>query len=978
MKYETIEIDTSWNWKQIQKTLEGGYVGLWNLWFDGEKKKHLECDATMCGLMGMPLETSSEEAARFLTERIYSDDQDKFIEYDRRLREEGRAEVLYRWRHPERGIVYIRCCGWAERVQDDQMVMHGYHQDVTELKALNQDALSQLENSYERKKAELLQAQASMNMQVTMIQALTRQYLYSYYVDLDTGIFQRVKLSAIVQENKKRSCLYEEERQWFLNTIVDEAYRASIHEFTDRTTLQERMKDKDVISREYLNRKNTWVRAIFMAAGRKADGTLRYVMFMGKNIDEMRKKELEQHHRLSEENKQLQKVQHQVSVELETVMRGISGGYTVNEDCGGYPFCHVSEELARMQGFRDVDEFLMANHNSGYLNVWPADREEFQEGIERQLEQGDIYSLKYRVICKDGSPKWVMDSGRCSWENGRRILRSILLDIDRHEKTNQMYMEERRRYRDALLHDCEYAITINLTKSMVEDGYRVRENSGGERFRREQFPVSLSYYLDALKEDFQMIGEEELGNRELRNKLLEEYQAGCRNKEFEYYNQREDAYIRLNVLLSVNEEGDVIAIAMGRDITQQKRAQEEARKKLEKACLEAELANAAKSDFLARMSHDVRTPLNGILGLLEIAGRCAGERVKVERCLERAVVAAKHLLSLLNDVLDMSKLESGEVRLAEEPFDMREIVKQTYEILEGPMREKGITGNIECGMSLRHPFVIGSPLHVRQIMTNLVSNAVKYNKEGGMIKTSLEEVRSVDGTVRFYYTISDTGVGMSEEYLHHIFEPFSREQESEENVSGTGLGMAIVKKLVDKMNGTIEVESEKGIGTTFWLMLPFKCGEEVEIERKMGAEPEQNLQGVHILLVEDNELNREVAKYLLEDEKASVETVYNGEDAVKAFVENEGGYDVILMDMMMPVLDGCGAARQIRAIDRPDASSIPILALTANAFSDDIRRCREAGMNAHIAKPMEIRQAVKLIRQFVPQKERKEQGKRAD
>ena len=971
-------IDETQKWESVKKTLWGGHVGLWNLWTDKAGQKHLECDATMCELMGVREGIDPVEADRYLGERIEPEDLTKFMEYDRRLREEGRAEVLYRWHHPRRGMAYIRCCGWAEE-GDEGLVLHGFHQDVTDLRKLNQDALSQLEASYEQKKEELMGAQASLNMQYTMIQALTRQYLYAYYIDLGNDTFQRVKLSAIVQESGNRRPVYEEERQWFLNTIVDESYREQVARFTERATLQERMKDQDMISEDYLNRKKRWVRAIFMAAGREADGTLRHVMFMGQNVDESRRKELQQRHQLSEENKQLQEVQRKVSVELETVMRGINGGYAILEETEGYPYLYASEELARMHGYLDVREFLKANR-SCMNNIWEEDRDGVQESMRRQLAQGDIYSLKYRVICKDGSSKWVMESGRYTFENGRGLLRSILLDVDRHEKVNQMYREERRRYREALLHDCEYAITLNLSKGLVEDGYLVRQNVRTKLFRREDYPVSLKEYLDAVKDEIQMMGQGTLGDGSLREELVKEYRAGCRNKEFEYYDHVQDIYVRATVLMSENEEGDVNAIVMGRDITEQKRSQEEARKKLEKACLEAELANAAKSDFLARMSHDVRTPLNGILGLLEIAGRCAGEKDKVEECMKKAETAAKHLLSLLNDVLDMSKLESGVVTLAEEPFDLRELLRQIYDLMEGQMREKNIKGTNTAQKPLVHPYVIGSPSHVRQIITNLVSNAIKYNKEGGALNAFVEEESAEDGMVHFIFTISDTGIGMSQEFMQHIFEPFSREQDrASAGVGGTGLGMAIVKKLVDKMQGAIEVESEKGVGTTFRVMLPFKCGEQVEPERQEKEVSVGDLSGVRLLLVEDNELNRDVARYLLQDEHALVETADNGERAVALFSNHPTGYyDAILMDMMMPVLDGCGAARKIRAMERADALSIPIIALTANAFSDDIRCCREAGMNAHIAKPMEIRAAVRKIRQFVPQKGIKEQEKQTD
>lgn len=534
--------------------------------------------------------------------------------------------------------------------------------------------------------------------QNSIIQALTNLYLFGYYIDIHSGCYVRMEMSSTSRKNDSDNTHYQDERDWFLEHIVTSEYRERIAEFTDISTIEERLRGQSVIFEDYINYNGCWVRCAFIPADYDENGHLTHVLFIGQNIDVSRRKELKQKNELHELNERL-----------------------------------------------------------------------------------------------------------------------------------------------------------------------------------------------------------------------------------------------------------IIANA-----------------RLQQACAEAELANIAKTDFLARMSHDIRTPLNGILGLLEIAGKCSDDHEKVESCRQKAIVAANHLLSLLNDVLDMSKLESGDIRLTQEPFNMNDLLFQTHEIMSGQMAVKNIKNITTNRTPLPHPNVIGSPVHVRQILTNLISNAIKYNRQGGSIYASMEETAIDDDNITFLFTISDTGIGMTEEFLQHIFEPFARENEKlNSKVTGTGLGMSIVKKLIDKMNGTIEIESTKDVGSTFKVTLPFKRDKQHISGDTVPSTSGMDLKGIRLLLVEDNELNCEVAQYLLTDEGAIVDVAPNGQIAVDVFSQSPAGYyDVILMDMMMPVLDGCSATRVIRSLERNDAANIPIIALTANAFSDDVSRCHEAGMNAHLSKPLDINATIKTIRYY--------------
>ena len=403
------------------------------------------------------------------------------------------------------------------------------------------------------------------------------------------------------------------------------------------------------------------------------------------------------------------------------------------------------------------------------------------------------------------------------------------------------------------------------------------------------------------------------------------------------------------------------------DIDEQKKAAD----KIDAALTQARLANAAKTSFLARMSHDIRTPMNGILGLIEINQAHADDLDFTARNRGKAKVAANYLLSLINDVLQLSKLEDPDVTLSCEAFNVRELAEDILTIIKLRAVEHGISVEYEEGSGVfEYPYVWGSPLHVRQIFINILSNAIKYNKKGGKIFGRISAERPAEKQVIYQVVIADTGIGMSEEFLAHLFEPFSREHEgAQSGYEGTGLGMSIVKKLVEKMEGTIEVRSEVGKGSTFTVTIPFEIAQESDIRIDDTELEQSDLSGVRILLVEDNDLNMEIAETFLTDAGAAVTKAANGQQAVYTFSKAPvGGFDIILMDVMMPVMDGYEASRKIRAMDRPDAKTVPIIAMTANAFAEDVEESRNAGMNEHISKPLDIGKVKATIARYIGRK----------
>ena len=387
---------------------------------------------------------------------------------------------------------------------------------------------------------------------------------------------------------------------------------------------------------------------------------------------------------------------------------------------------------------------------------------------------------------------------------------------------------------------------------------------------------------------------------------------------------------------------------------------------MKKALLEAKRANQAKTDFLRRMSHDIRTPLNGLIGLINIDEMHFDDAALIRANHDKMLVSANHLLSLINDVLQMSKLEDGAVELAHEPISLMELTRDIIAILTDRATEAGITWEYEKGKKIiPYPYIYGSPLHLRQIFLNIYGNCIKYNRPGGKVCTIVESLGDHDGICSYRWIITDTGVGMSKEFIQHIFEPFAQEKIDARSVyEGTGLGMSIVKKLVDQMGGTISVTSEEGVGSRFVIELSFEIAP-APAEKTLPTAQEHSVRGLHLMVAEDNALNAEIITTLLSDQGAEITVAENGQRAVELFRANPAGtFDAILMDMMMPVMDGLTATRTIRALERPDAKQIPIIAMTANAFDEDAHSCLEAGMNAHLAKPLQIDNAIATIASY--------------
>ena len=469
----------------------------------------------------------------------------------------------------------------------------------------------------------------------------------------------------------------------------------------------------------------------------------------------------------------------------------------------------------------------------------------------------------------------------------------------------------------------------------------------------------------------------------LKNEGTGGYGIMLKQRDYYIYTYLPDTEVFRNLPLSVTAVVFLYLLIFGifcfwgyrADLAHRKQEQEKDEKykaELLRTAKKAEAANEAKTEFLQRMSHDIRTPINGICGMINVADHYADNMEKQTECRAKIKEASHLLLELINEVLDMSKLESDEVVLEEIPFNLNSIFEEILGVIEHMAAEQNIRIIWE-EKEVTHWNLIGSPVHVKRILMNILSNAVKYNKENGYVYISCREIPSKQTAMpTLEFVCRDTGIGMTEAFQKRIFEPFAQEHAgSRTKFAGTGLGMPITKKLVEKMGGTISFESKEGTGTTFVIRIPFQIDADMKDRNETEEKTETSIQGLHVLLTEDNELNMEIAEFVLQNEGAVVTKAWNGQKAVDIFRKSRPGeFDAILMDIMMPVMNGYEAAKMIRSLDREDAKVIPIIAMTANAFTEDKMRAKEAGMDEHIAKPVDGKLLVKVINELVKRDQR--------
>ncbi len=541
-------------------------------------------------------------------------------------------------------------------------------------------------------------------------------------------------------------------------------------------------------------------------------------------------------------------------------------------------------------------------------------------------------------------------------------------------------------YVEALLDSAQAAYSVDITHDRIERIFMqpkgtFRDLGVGVPYSYNSYCERRSRYItsDTLR-SYLLVSTSE--------KLLSRFDSGTNQITIEYQEEGTDGkplWLQKTVLMSRDtiydeatgaSEPVVRGIILFKDTSVFHEQEQLEKERLERALETADSESRAKTEFMSRMSHDFRTPINGIMGMLEIIRQSGQDPEKASECLDKIDLSANHLLDLVNDVLDMNKLEAGTDVLEAVPFDLDELLDEVRSLVTAQVEETRIT-HTRHRENVSHAHLIGSPLRVRQILLNLFSNAIKYNKPQGSIDTYTSELSSDGESALFEFKIVDTGIGMSEEFVENqLFRPFTQENfGARTQYKGTGLGMSIVHTLVERMGGSIEVQSTQGEGTAFTVRLPFEIDGAWE-ERSAQSAVEcaekslEALQGAHVLLVEDNDINMEIAEFYLSSLGMRITKAWNGKEAVELFEESSvGGFSLILMDLMMPLMDGFAATRAIRVLARPDAETVPIVAMTANAFPEDETRAKEAGMNAHLAKPLDKQTLLKVIAPYVSRRE---------
>ena len=560
-----------------------------------------------------------------------------------------------------------------------------------------------------------------------------------------------------------------------------------------------------------------------------------------------------------------------------------------------------------------------------------------------------------------------------------QVLEDERLHLEQYYEQMKQSILENSNYVEALLETAEALYTVNLTQDRLEQIFHHRKKEERIFDFQGELPCSYDGYCRKIR---QHITEDTLETYKIidtSKSLLDRFYAGEKQVTVEYQESNKDGkeiWIQKTVLMSQDTVYDnekerehtvVRGIIMFRNTSEFHEKDQKEKEQLQIAYEKADMESKTKTEFMNRMSHDLRTPINGILGMIHVIRKSWNNQEKLEDSVDKIEISTRHLMDLVNDVLDMSKLESGHLTVHEEPFDLEDLMKEVAVLMQGQLEETGITHR-KHRENIQHTMLKGDALQLQRIMMNLFGNAVKYNKKNGTIDTYVTEISCDGKNVLYEFRIEDSGIGMSREYMEHeLFQPFTQEKaDARTQYKGTGLGMSIVKGLIDRMNGTISVRSTPGEGSEFTFRLAFRLAEE---ERQQAADNKEDakddLAGMRVLLVEDNDINMEIAEFYLTDAGMIVEKAWNGKEAVEKYeAAPKGYYSAILMDIMMPVMNGIEAARNIRRKEKNGGKEIPIIAMTAQSERESKESCSLAGMNAYISKPVDPENLIRILRMY--------------
>lgn len=654
---------------------------------------------------------------------------------------------------------------------------------------------------------------------------------------------------------------------------------------------------------------------------------------------------------------------------LNTSMKGVENG-------GELPYYETC--------YQSIEKYVREDQKEDIKNKINLDT------IVQELSKKPEYSIVYEVINEGQIQYYQMRY--ISMEDNKHLLMTFrLMETDRSQESKKTAttvdeLRKERLFLEVLCRDYTSVYYFDLNNDTLEI-LKMDQNANvvhmvGTKLRRKiKYSIGMKGYCDHFvvekdQEEFLQA----MGKDSIRKALSEAeryvYRFECKP------NMSGHRYFEVQALRVTKEAFDDTAILAFRHIDDiiaeenEKKQRlkeafemEERSKRLEREKQDAVKANEMKSRFLSSISHDIRTPINGIQGMLRIADAYPNDMKKQNECREKIWVASNYLVTLVNNVLNMNRLENKSIDLSEQSFNMIDLLMDITGMTDIQTEAQGLHSIVDWKPGyIKHRYLRGSAEGLIRILMNLNSNAVKYNKKDGTIYCRCMEKQKDGNTVWFEFVTADTGIGMDQEFLKQAFEPYIQKDNTTLNsIKGVGLGLSIVKQTVDQMGGTLEVESEVGKGTKYTIMLPFQIDHDPRIKKKTFEYV--SLKGVKALLVEDNELNLEIAKFHLEQEEVEVYTAVNGVQAVEMFEQSEiGFYDIILMDIMMPIMDGLEATRQIRSMNRADAMAIPIIAMSANAFEEDIQKSLEAGMNEHLIKPLDGKNVTNTMKKYLANK----------
>ena len=932
------------NERMVRDILRDSSIGLWCIEMDDGRPPRVYADETFREMMAMDGVMTPEEGYRFWFERIQERNVDKVRSAIGDMMEGRYSEIMYAWNHPEKGTVYIRCGGRRDESYRQGVRFRGSHQDVSDL--------ARKRMAIERE----LHRQEQENSLLTRKSKRDRDILNA--LPGGVGVISRtpegVWVPEFLSDGFAAMCEMPVEALW---ALYREDAMAGVHP-DDKDRLAGELERyfngaEECTELVYRLRKGEsgyiWVRNA-MTVMRDEAGTQKVYCVYRDITGELAEKETlrrQYDERLA---------QHYRAAGPDVLLVGHSN---VSRDRMMEVIDHMNAGLQTRFG-SGRDDFFRG------LSTYIDDAEERRCFLETFLNGpvAEAYARGQTELVKAGFIRGGGDIGRYV-----QCKVSLMTDPDTGDLIGILAITDvteqtltRKILNTLSVLGCDLIADVDLYRDqqtfLTVGGV---ESVPGRR-------VSFSGYNRNALETYVVPAD-----RERLGRMLEPAYILRRLEEADSFSLAYSITGDDGRVLTKHLTISAVDLRLGRvctarrDITESVEAEQKHKEALERALEAAEEASRAKSDFLSSMSHDIRTPMNAIIGMTALARAHLEDRQRLEDCLEKISLSSNHLLSLINDILDMNKIEQSQLTLNREVIRLPAVLEQMAAMFTQQARERDLRFTVRQGGVTGRPFY-GDPLRLNQILINLLGNAVKFTPAGGLVELEAEELPMEDGErVRCRFTVRDSGVGMSPAFLEQLFAPFSRGREAS-RVEGSGLGLSITKGLVDLMGGTICVESREGQGSTFRVDLPFEAAEEPNSSEKEGAgraQPALPLAGFYILAAEDNALNAEILTELLEMKGAHLEVRENGALAVEAFrAAGPGTYDAVLMDVQMPEMNGYEAARAIRAMDRPDAKTIPILAMTANAFAEDVRAAAEAGMDAHVSKPIDIDKVVRLLREL--------------